>query len=274
MYRAADDLRGNSELAGSALRYVLDDQPGFTRRPWRTGFPLLYGSGETDPRSGHQFAHSSFANSAGLDRRLGLHIREGHLQATGRDQRGRKQYLYHEQWVARRSALKYERLLDFAASLPRIRRRVARDLVRPGLPKEKVLAVVLRLMESTLIRIGNEHYVRENQSYGLTTLRDQHAHIHGAHVELRFRGKSGKWCECGVHDARLARIVRRCQELPGQHLLQFVDHEGKTHDVTSVDVNECLRSITGRDFSARIFAPGPPRPWHSPFCANPAKRVP
>jgi DNA topoisomerase I len=177
----------------------------------------------------------------------------GHLQATGRDQRGRKQYIYHAQWTQQQAAGKYERLLEFAALLPRIRRRIARDFAQPGLSKEKVLATVLRLMQATLIRVGNEQYVRENHSYGLTTLRDHHVRIHGDRLELRFRGKSGKWCQCDVRDARLAKVVHKCQELPGQQLLQYVDAQGQVRDVTSADVNEYLHNITGREFSAKDF---------------------
>lgn len=245
-------LRDALETA-QALRYVTDDEPGYSRRRAGNGFRYF------------DVAGKSLRNRTELARVKALGIppawidvwicatADGHLQATGRDQRGRKQYLYHQQWTASQSAAKYERLLEFASSLPRIRRHISRDLHRRGLPKEKVLAAVLRLMQATLIRVGNEQYVRANGSYGLTTLRDRHARVHGEHIQLRFRGKAGKWCECDVQDERLARIVRRCQELPGQHLLQYVDVDQEIRDLTSADVNEYLRTITGQDFSAKDF---------------------
>ena len=177
----------------------------------------------------------------------------GHIQATGRDRRGRKQYLYHPRWRQVRDADKYARMVDFARALPRIRRRVRRDLKLPGLPHEKVLATVVRLLEVTLIRVGNDEYVRENRSYGLTTMRDRHVDADRRGLRFVFRGKSGVDHEVPLHDRRLARIVRQCEELPGQRLFQWVDEAGDRHPVHSDDVNQYLREAANDDFTAKDF---------------------
>jgi DNA topoisomerase-1 len=171
----------------------------------------------------------------------------GHLQATGRDAKGRKVYRYHPRYRARREEAKYERLVAFAHALPRIRRQVDRDLGRPGLPREKVLAAVVRLLELTLIRVGNDEYARLNRSFGLTTFRDRHASVRGTSIRFRFRGKSGVTHEVGLRDRRLAAVVRRCQDLPGQELFQYVGDDGEPADVASDDVNDYLRSIPGAE---------------------------
>ena len=180
-------------------------------------------------------------------------IAHGHLQASGRDARGRKQYRYHARWRAVRDGTKYARLIAFAAALPRIRRRVAEDLRRPGLPREKVLAAVVRLLETTLIRVGNPEYARQNGSFGLTTLREHHVDIEGATLTFEFRGKSGRHHRVGVNDRGLARVVARCQELPGQELFQYVDDDGTRRAVDSGDVNAYLREASGDDFTAKDF---------------------
>jgi DNA topoisomerase-1 len=177
----------------------------------------------------------------------------GHLQATGRDARGRKQYRYHPQWREVRDEVKYGRLIAFAQALPRIRRRTASDLKKQGLTRERVLAAVVQLLEKTLIRVGNEEYARDNHSYGLTTMRDQHAKVAGAHVNFEFRGKSGIQHAVDLHDARLARIVKACRDLPGYELFQYLDESGKRQSVDSADVNAYLREITGEDFTAKDF---------------------
>jgi DNA topoisomerase-1 len=176
-----------------------------------------------------------------------------HLQATGFDARGRKQYRYHARWREVRDSTKFDRLPDFARVLPALRRRVRADLRRPGLPREKVLAAVVRLLETTRIRVGNEEYRRDNKSFGLTTLQDRHASAARGGVHLRFRGKSGVLHESDVTDARVARIVRRCQELPGEDLFQFLDDRGEVHDLRSEDVNDYLRAATSGDFTAKDF---------------------
>jgi DNA topoisomerase-1 len=179
--------------------------------------------------------------------------RRGHLQATGRDARGRKVYRYHPRWREVRDGAKYGRMLSFARALPRIRRHVEQDLGRPGLPREKVLAAVVALLERTRIRVGNEEYARDNRSFGLTTLRDRHARIKGGQMTFAFKGKSGKQHAVEVADRRLARIVARCQDLPGQQLFQYVDDSGERRGVASDDVNAYLREVTGEDFTAKDF---------------------
>jgi len=177
----------------------------------------------------------------------------GHLQATGRDARGRKQYRYHPRWRALRDHGKFDRLLAFGAALPNLRRRTGRDLARAGLPREKVLALLVRLLDETLIRIGNESYARDNHSYGLTTLRSRHAHAARGRLLFTFRGKSGQEHEVALSDARLARVVRRVQQLPGQRLFQYLDDEGARQPVDSGMVNDYLREGCGEDFSAKDF---------------------
>jgi DNA topoisomerase-1 len=177
----------------------------------------------------------------------------GHLQATGRDARGRKQYRYHSEWRQTRDDTKYERLPAFAAALPAIRARTAADLARPGLPREKVLATVVRLLEKSLIRVGNDEYARTNGSFGLTTLRNHHVSVTGSRVKFAFRGKSGVRHAVTVDDRRLARIVKSIRDLPGQDLFQYLDDDGHRSNVGSGDVNDYLREISGQDFTAKDF---------------------
>jgi DNA topoisomerase-1 len=177
----------------------------------------------------------------------------GHLQATGRDARGRKQHRYHARWRKVRDEAKYDRILDFAAALPAIRKRVSADLTLQKLTRDKVVAAVVQLLEKTAIRVGNDEYARDNNSYGLTTLRDAHARVSGTTINFKFRGKSGKFHDISFSDARLARIVRRCQELPGRELFQYLDDDGEVQDINSADVNDYLREVTGRDFTAKDF---------------------
>jgi DNA topoisomerase I len=240
---------GDVEAAG--LTYVSDLEPGIRRRKAGHGFNYLDADGE--PVTGEP----------GLDRIRRLAIppawtdvwicptARGHIQATGRDARGRKQYRYHERWREVRDLHKYDRLIAFGRALPRLRARVERDLARHGLPREKVLAAVIRVMEITLIRVGNEEYARANRSFGLTTLRDRHAKIGARKAVFEFRGKSGKVHRTGFSDRRLARIVKACQDLPGQRLFQYLDDEGQRHSVESADVNAYLRDVLGEDFSAK-----------------------
>ena len=177
----------------------------------------------------------------------------GHLQATGRDARGRKQYRYHPRWRQVRDEVKYGRLPAFAAALPKIRERTAADLRRTGLPREKVLATVVELLEKTLIRVGNEEYARDNNSYGLTTMRVTHAKVNGSSVRFEFRGKSGKAHSIDLQDARLARIVKACRDLPGYELFQYVDDAGERRAIESSDVNDYLREICSESFTAKDF---------------------
>ena len=184
----------------------------------------------------------------------------GHLQATGRDARGRKQYRYHPDWRIAKDGDKFERMLEFGAALPRIRARVKADLAapvgtRPG--RDTVLATIVRLLDTTYVRIGNEEYARTNRSFGLTTLRNRHAAVSGARLTLRFRGKSGKEHEVALEDPRVARVVRRCQAMPGQELFQYEGEGGERHAVDSADVNDYIRAASGSDFTAKDF-----RTWH------------
>lgn len=177
----------------------------------------------------------------------------GHLQATGRDDRRRKQFRYHPRWREIRDETKYARMIAFARALPKIRRRVKKDMALSGLPRNKVLATVVRLLEVSLIRVGNDEYARENDSFGLTTMRNKHVDVRGATLRFHFRGKSGKWHNVDIRDRRIAKIVERCQDLPGQELFQFVDDDGERRDVRSEDVNEYLREVSGEDFTAKDF---------------------
>jgi DNA topoisomerase-1 len=237
----------------AGLRYVVDEQSGYTRK--RRGKKFVYFDTE-----GKEIRDE--ARILRLDR-LAIPPAytdvwicpspNGHLQATGRDDRGRKQYRYHERWRQVRDENKYEKMIIFGQALPKIRRRINRDLKRRGLPREKVLATVVQLLERTFIRVGNEEYARENKSFGLTTLRTRHVEVHGATVRFRFRGKSGKEHEVDTQDRRVARIIRKLQELPGQEVFQYLDEKGERHHVTSEDVNAYLREITGEDFTAKDF---------------------
>jgi DNA topoisomerase-1 len=193
---------------------------------------------------------------------------EGHLQATGRDARGRKQYRYHPRWRQLRDETKFDRMIPFGYALPQIRQRAERDLALPGLSRPKVLAAVVQLLERTLIRVGNEEYARANDSYGLTTLRDKHVRVKGSKVEFEFRGKSGVDHALDVSDRRLASIVKRCRELPGQQLFQYVDDGGNPQDIGSGDVNDYLWEITGEEFTSKDF-----RTWAGTVLAAEALRV-
>jgi len=177
----------------------------------------------------------------------------GHLQATGRDARRRKQYRYHAEWRSIRDRDKFERMLEFAAMLPRLRRRLRKDLALPGLPRDKVLALVVSLLEETMIRVGNDTYAKENNSFGLTTLRSRHIAVRKNRIEFHFRGKSGQWRDVVLDDRRLVRAVRRVQELPGQRLFQYVDDEGQRQGIDSGMVNDYLREVTGGEFTAKDF---------------------
>ena len=262
-----DDAEHDAARA-AGLRYATDARPGISRRRAGRGFSYR------DPDGG------LVRDKATLERIRLLAVPpawtdvwicpapNGHLQATGRDARGRKQYRYHALWRARRDDDKFTRLIDFARVLPRIRAQVEKDLGRPGLAREKVLAAVVRLLETTLIRVGNEEYARLNRSFGLTTLRSRHARVTGTAIRFRFRGKSGRQAEVGLRDRRLASLVRRCQDLPGQELFQYVGPDGEPHDIRSDDVNDYLREISGADVSAKDF-----RTWAGTVLAYRALRA-
>lgn len=250
---ALTEAEARSAAAKAGLHYVSDRTPGFTRRLAGTRFVYVDTKGRP------------IKDAATLQRIRRLAIppawrdvwicssAQGHLQATGRDQRGRKQYRYHPEWRETRDSTKFSRTLAFGRALPRIRRRVARDLHRPGLGREKILAAMVRLLETTHIRIGNEEYLKQNHSVGLTTMRDRHVSIRGGVLHFAFRGKGGKHHEIDLEDPRLARIVRRVQELPGQELFQYLDDTGNRQTISSTDVNAYLHEIAGDEFSAKDF---------------------
>jgi DNA topoisomerase-1 len=242
-----------ADLRAAHLTYVSDLDPGIRRTKAGNGFNYI------DPQG------RPVTGEPTLDRIRELAIppawtdvwiaptERAHIQDTGRDARGRKQYRYHTRWREVRDAHKYDRLIAFGHALPRLRRQVQRDLARRGLPREKVLAAAIRVMEITLIRVGNEEYAKTNKSFGLTTLRNRHARISSGAATFEFRGKSGKVHTARFSDRRLARILRACQDLPGQRLFQYLDDEGQRHAVESADVNDYLRDAMGEDFSAKDF---------------------
>jgi len=237
----------------AGLRYVSDSKPGIRRE--KKGDTVRYLDAKGEP----------VEDEATLKRIKSLVIppawtdvwicpqANGHLQATGRDARGRKQYRYHPKWRNVRDEVKYERMINFGKSLPTIRAEVDKALKQPGLPREKMLATIVYLLEATMMRVGNEEYARTNKSFGLTTLRNRHVKVDGSDVEFKFRGKSGVYHKIHVHDRRLARIIRSTRDLPGQELFQYIDEEGETHSIDSSDVNEYLRTITGEDYTAKDF---------------------
>ena len=234
------------------LRYVSDNEPGLTRE--KRGSQFVYRGARGVIRNERVLARiRRLAIPPAYTKVWICRDDNGHIQATGRDARGRKQYRYHPSWRESRDAAKFERMIAFSAGLPNLRKRVAADLRLPGMPKRKVIAAVVRLLERSLIRVGNEEYARTNKSYGLTTLRNNHVRVRGEHLQFKFRGKSGKFHEIHLDDPRLARIVRRCQDLPGQALFQFRDDQGEREIVRSEDVNDYLREILGDDFSAKDF---------------------
>jgi DNA topoisomerase I len=235
------------------LRYVSDASAGIARRRAGEGFCYLNAEGRAIRDRATLARIKALAIPPAWERVWICPREDGHLQATGRDARGRKQYRYHARWREMRDETKYGRMLAFAKALPRIRRRVRQDLALPGLPRDKVLASVVRLLETTRMRVGNEEYARENESFGLTTLRTRQVRVNGSTVEFRFRGKSGVWHEFALSDRTLAAIVRRMRDLPGYELFQYVDEDGETRAVDSADVNEYLKSIAGEEFTSKDF---------------------
>ena len=256
----------SSRQAG--LRYVTDTKPGIVRKRWGKSFRYFNADG------------SSVKDQAVLRRIRSLAIppawtdvwicplANGHLQATGRDARKRKQSRYHPRWREVRDENKYQRMKVFGQALPRIRERVERDLALPGMPREKVLATIVRLLETTFIRVGNEEYAKENHSYGLTTLHNKHVDVNGAEVHFKFKGKSGRMHNIDVRDRRLARIVKQCQDIPGYELFQYIDENGEHRSVDSADVNEYLQTISGEAFTAKDF-----RTWAGTVLACAALRA-
>ena len=249
--RAAEDPERAAREAG--LRYVLDDAPGITRKRRGKGWSYYDARGRLIADRGERERLNRLAIPPAWTE-VWINPRpDGHLLATGRDSEGRKQYRYHPDWRAIRDDAKYARMVPFARALPRIRARVDEDLGRTGLPREKVLATVVRLLELSLIRVGNDEYARLNGSYGLTTMRDRHVEFEGAKMRFEFRGKGGKRHEVHVLDRRLARIVRQCRDVPGYELFQYYDEDGEKRAVGSAEVNDYLREIGADDFTAKDF---------------------
>ncbi|MEW6371948.1 MAG: DNA topoisomerase IB [Pseudomonadota bacterium] len=241
----------------AGLRYVTDSKPGIRREREGDGegaaFRYIDATGEpVEDQATLKRIKSLVIPPAWTDVWICPQA-NGHLQATGRDAKGRKQYRYHPKWRNVRDEVKYERMINFGKALPLIREEVDRALKLPGLPREKVLATIVYLLEATMMRVGNEEYARTNKSFGLTTLRNRHVKVDASDVEFRFRGKSGVYHKIHVHDRRLARIIRSSRDLPGQELFQYVDEEGETHSIDSSDVNDYLRAITGEDYTAKDF---------------------
>jgi DNA topoisomerase-1 len=243
-----------AEVAEDAgLRYVSDEQRGYTRKAKGDDFEYFDTEGKPIRDETRLLRIKRLAVPPAYRNVWICPSPNGHIQATGRDARGRKQYRYHERWREVRDENKYDRMLVFGKALPKIRRRVNRDLKRRGLPREKVLAAVVQLLERTFIRIGNEEYAKENKSFGLTTMRNHHVDVTATKLKFSFRGKSGKKHEVDVTDRRLARIIRQLQDLPGQEIFQYLDEDGEKWKVTSEDVNDYLHEITGEEFTAQDF---------------------
>ncbi|BBR53550.1 MULTISPECIES: DNA topoisomerase IB [Pseudomonas] len=236
-----------------ALHYVDDSQPGLTRRRWRDRFHYFDTDGKRIRDAQTLARIAALAIPPAYTAVWICPDPQGHLQATGRDARGRKQYRYHAQWRELRDQHKYDRMLAFAQALPRLRRQLDSHLARPGLDREKVMALVVSLLDTTLIRIGNRQYLRENNSYGLTTLRNRHVQVQGSTVRFQFRGKRGVEHDVSLRDRRLARLIKRCLELPGQTLFQYLDEQGQRHAVGSSEVNQFLQQLTGADFTAKDY---------------------
>jgi DNA topoisomerase I len=253
MQKETINIPNAADAKAVGLRYVSDSARGFNRK-----------------KSGKSFKYFDSEGNKITDENILLRIKKlvippawknvwicpqenGHLQATGRDARGRKQYRYHQNWRKVRDENKYGKLILFAENLPLIRKKTDEDLKLPGLPREKVIALVVRLLELTCIRIGNEEYAKQNQSFGLTTMRDQHVEISGSKVKFEFKGKSGKMHSIGLEDKQLARLVKKCKEIPGYELFQFIDEANIKQSVGSADVNDYLRNVSGQDFTAKDF---------------------
>lgn len=249
----SDCIEPEEAAAAAGLTYVSDGEKGVKRIPTDEGFQYL----DPDGRPVTDAAALARFKALGIPpawQDVWICARpDGHLQATGRDAKGRKQYRYHPRWREVRDETKYERTLAFAEALPDLRERVAGDMARPGLDRRKVVAAVVRLLEATHIRVGNEEYARDNKSFGLTTLLDRHVKVEGGRISFAFKGKSGVKHRVALGDRRLAKIVQRCRDLPGQQLFQYLDEQGNVQDVGSADVNAYLREVTGQPFTAKDF---------------------
>jgi DNA topoisomerase I len=251
--KCAEVAKPSIDELPAGLRYVDDSRAGYSRKLTKGAFAYFDTQGKRIDNERDILRINALAIPPAYTEVWICPDPRGHLQATGRDARGRKQYRYHPDWRTTRDADKYERLLAFGAVLPKLRARVTRDLALDGIPRDKVLATVVRLLDTTLIRVGSEEYARDNHSYGLTTLRKRHVKVSAGTLRFKFRGKSGIEHDVAVNDARIARIMKRCMDLPGQDLFQYLDAEGERHVVGSADVNAYLREATGADFTAKDY---------------------
>jgi DNA topoisomerase-1 len=245
------DPKDAAESAG--LRYVSDGRPGIRRRKSGNGFAYFRADGSRLTESDVLRRIKSLAIPPAWTDVWICPFVDGHIQATGRDAKERKQYRYHARFREVRESTKYEHVVAFAEALPGIRAKIREHMALRGLPRAKVLATVVHLLETTLIRVGNDDYAKQNNSYGLTTLKNRHAAVDGSEVRFRFTGKSGEQWALRVRDRRIAKIIRACQDLPGQELLQYLDEDGKPLDVTSSDINAYLKELTGKDITAKDF---------------------
>jgi DNA topoisomerase I len=253
----------------AGLRYMTDDVPGIRRLKAGRSFRYVSPGGQPLTDKDEISRIKSLAIPPAYTDVWIAPIRNAHLQATGRDARGRKQYRYHKRWREVRDENKFDRMLGFAKALPKIRAAVKRDIAKPGLPREKVLATVVSLLEATMIRVGNEEYARENDSHGLTTMNEDMVNVRGDAIRFKFRGKSGVQHTVTVHDKRLAKIVRSCQDIPGHELFSYFNECGDPVSVDSSDVNEYIRTIAGDDFTAKDF-----RTWEATMsCAQALAKV-
>ena len=242
-----------AEVKAAGLRFVTDRQPGLRREPDGDGFRYIAPDGTVVEDEKTLARIKSLGIPPAYTDVWICRQENGYLQATGHDAKGRKQYRYHPRWRETRDETKYEHMMAFGEALPRIRARVEHDLARHGLAREKVLATVVRLLETTLIRVGNKEYAEENHHYGLTTMQQEHVDVEGATLHFHFVGKSGKEHTIDVKDRRLARVVQRLRDLPGEEIFQYTDDEGKRHTIDSADVNDYLHEITGAHFTAKDF---------------------
>ena len=247
------DLKPQKSAKLVGLHYIKADSLQIERKKVGRGFSYIDSKGDRISCEDELSRLKSIKIPPALTEVYLCHLPNGHLQGTGRDSKRRKQYFYHPQWRKIRSQHKFNRMLLFGAALPLIRETTAKHLRKRGLPREKVLATVVQLLETTLIRVGNDRYAKKNRSYGLTTLRDRHVDIEGQKVKFEFRGKSGVDHEIELSDRRLANVIKRCQEIPGYEIFKYYDESGKKHDVDSEDVNQYLQEITQQDFTAKDF---------------------
>jgi DNA topoisomerase-1 len=265
----ASDPEAVAHAKGAGLRYVNDGEPGIARRGTDVANFSYHRPNGSEIRAPHVLKRiRALAIPPAWTDVWICPDPNGHIQATGRDDKGRKQYRYHPRWQEVRDQTKYERMIAFARALPKIRARIDADLARPGLGRDRVIAAVVRLLERSLIRVGNDEYAMSNDSYGLTTLHDRHVAVQGNTIAFRFRAKSGKFRNIELDAPRLSKIVRACQDLPGQELFQYRDEHGQVHDVTSSDVNAWLHEVTGEEFTAKDF-----RTWEGTVLAALALRA-